>query len=80
MTTHHCVIDIGNGIIRHARAPRNLDSMLKDAATGRSLSGEEVLQRAFELSAKGFEVMPIGCDNFDAKGYCLGHQQEAAKQ
>lgn len=78
MKTFHCAIDIGNGIIRHARAPRALDSMLKDAATGRSLTGEEVLQRAYDLSVKGYEAMPIGCDNHDSRGYCLGHE-EAAK-
>lgn len=78
MTIHHCAIDICNGIIRHARAPRNLDSMLKDAATGRSLTGEEVLQMAHKMAAKGYQVMPIGCDHHDAKGYCLGHPAEAA--
>lgn len=75
MTIFHCSIDIYNGIIRHARSPRNLDALFKDAATGRSLPGEEVLQRGIDLAAKGYEVMPIACANHDAKGYCLGHAE-----
>ncbi len=74
MKTFHCVIDISNGIIRHARAPRQLDGLLKDA-TGRSLPGEEVLQRGIDLAAKGYQVMPVSCNHHDAQGYCLGHEE-----
>ncbi|WJN61320.1 hypothetical protein [Pseudomonas sp. SO81] len=72
---HHCSIDISNGVIRYARTPRRLDGLLKEAGTGRSLSGEEVLSRAYDLASKGYQAMPVGCDNFDAQGLCLGHEE-----
>lgn len=75
MTLRHCSIDISNGIIRHARNPRRLDGLLKEAGTGRALPGEEVLSLAFNLASQGYEAMPIGCDHHDAKGYCLGHEE-----
>ncbi|MFK8398134.1 hypothetical protein M2D07_006435 [Pseudomonas sp. BGr12] len=74
MTVHHCSIDIANGVIRYARSPRRLDGLLKEANSGRSLPGEEVLSLAREMAGKGYEVMPIGCDHFDSRGYCLGHE------
>ncbi|MED5607838.1 hypothetical protein VV867_09085 [Pseudomonas sp. JH-2] len=76
MTIHHCSIDIANGVIRYARTPRRLDGLLKEASTGRSLPGEEVLRLAQDMAGKGFEVMPIGCDHFDSQGYCLGHEEK----
>ena len=78
MTIHHCAIDIGNGIIRHARTPRVLDGLFKDAKTGRLIPGEDLIALARDEAEQGFQVMTPGCDNRDAKGYCLGHQQEAA--
>lgn len=78
MTMRHCTIDIGNGIIRHARNPRALDGLFKDAKTGRSIPGEDVLALARDEAEQGFEVMAPGCDNRDALGYCLGHPVEAS--
>lgn len=75
MAIHHCSIDISNGIIRHARSPRRLDGLLKEAGTGRPLPGEEVLNRAYHLASQGYQVMPIGCDHHDAQGHCLGHEE-----
>ena len=80
MTTHHCSVDIGNGIIRHARTPRALDGLFKDAKTGRPITGENLIELAWNEAALGYEVMTPGCDNRCAKGYCQGHQQEAAQQ
>ncbi|MDH1009962.1 hypothetical protein N5J43_08240 [Pseudomonas nicosulfuronedens] len=75
MTWHHCSIDIANGVIRYARSPRRLDGLLKEADTDRSLPGEEVLSLAREMASKGYVAMPIGCDHFDNRGYCLGHEE-----
>lgn len=74
---YHCSIDICLGIITHARNPRRLDGMLRDGHTGKPLSGEEVLDRAQKLFRDGYEAMPIGCDHHDAKGNCLGHEEES---
>lgn len=48
--------------------------MLKDAQTGRTLTSAEAKAHAAILKAQGYEVLPIGCDNYDAKGYCSGHE------
>lgn len=73
----HCCMDI-SGLIQHARAPRRLDGIYLDRNTGRKIPGEEVLAMAIDLASKGYEAIPA-CDHHDAKGYCLGHQQEAAQ-
>ena len=54
---------------------RTAGELLCAVDTGRSLPGEEVLTLARDMAAKGFEVMPIGCVNFDSRGYCLGHEE-----
>lgn len=74
MTTYHCAVDIAHGVIRYAKSPRRLDGLLKEAGTGRSIPGEEVLKLAREMAEKGYTAMPIGCDHFDSQGYCLGHE------
>ncbi|MDD0981332.1 Lar family restriction alleviation protein [Pseudomonas shahriarae] len=73
MTTFHACLDIHHGVIRHARAPRNLDGLLKDAATGKPMTGEQVLDHAIHLAEQGFEAIPVGCNNHDGQGRCLGH-------
>lgn len=80
MTLHHCSIDIGNGIIRFARSPRKLDGLLKDAKTGRSILGEDILALARDDAEQGFEVMTPGCNNRDKSGRCAGHPEEVVQQ
>lgn len=63
---------IDNGILARSRRPRQLDGIFSDSETGRELRGEEVLEMARELKAKGFEVVPV-CDHHDERGHCLGH-------
>lgn len=43
---------------------------------GRSLSAQEVWTHATLLKARGFAVMPLGCNNHDNQGRCLGHLPE----
>lgn len=61
--------------MRYAKTPRRLDGLLKEAGTGRRLPGEEVLKLAHEMASKGYQVIPISCDHFDSRGYCLGHEE-----
>lgn len=75
MTIYHCTIDIANGVMRYARTPSRLDGLLKHA-DGRAIPGEEVLRIAHQFAARGFDAMPIGCDHYDEKGHCLGHENE----
>lgn len=68
---YHCQLDLDYIL----KAPdEEAGRMLKDAKTGISLTSAEAKTRAVILKAKGYEVMPIGCDNHDAMGYCSGHQ------
>lgn len=46
---------------------------LKDRTTGEYLDANTVWSLATIARASGKEVLPIGCDNHDAMGYCLGH-------
>lgn len=75
--TIHCCMAISY-LIGHARRPRQLDGIFIDRNTGEKMPGEEVLAMAIDLASKGYEAVPT-CDHHDAKGYCLGHQQEAAQ-
>jgi hypothetical protein len=50
------------------------EAILKDGQTGKTLPSAEVKARAAILKARGYEVMPIACDNHDDRGYCKGHQ------
>lgn len=73
MTLFHSCIDIANGVIRFARTPSRLDGLLIDSRTRRPLTGEEVLAHAIDLANQGFEAIPLGCDNHNGQGRCLGH-------
>lgn len=41
------------------------------------MTGEQVLAHAIDLANQGFEAIPLGCDNHDSKGRCLGHANKA---
>ncbi|SDG86920.1 hypothetical protein SAMN05216588_101247 [Pseudomonas flavescens] len=75
-TTFHVSLAI-TYVIARARRPRALDGTLHDRATGRPLTGEEVLTVARQCAEKGYEVIP-SCDHVGSKGECLGHPAEAS--
>jgi hypothetical protein len=79
MTTYHSCLDIPNGVIRFARTPRRLDGVLKDAATGQHMTGEQVVAHAIALANQGFEAIPLNCDHHNSKGHCLGHSENNPK-
>ena len=66
MTTRHIYMTI-------AAAEQQTDKQLE-----RLFSGEahEIRASLAVMKARGREVIPsAGCDNQDAKGYCLGHEE-----
>lgn len=69
---YHCAFDL-DYLLNASKTEAN--RMLRDA-DGNPLSFDEVKARAAILKARGFAVMPIGCDNHDALGYCKGHGEE----
>ena len=73
MALFHCAIDL-DFLLRATKNEAN--SILRDGE-GRPLTFDEVKARAAILKAKGYSVMPLGCDNFDAQGYCQGHAEAA---
>lgn len=70
MKTYHSAFDL-DYLLR--LRPEEAGCILKDAVTNQPIPSEAVKMRACILKAKGFEVMPVGCDHYNDKGYCLGH-------
>lgn len=65
MTTWHICMTI-------AAAERKTDKKLESLFVGKA---HEIRASLAVMKAKGMEVIPsAGCDNQDAKGYCLGHE------
>jgi hypothetical protein len=65
MTTRHVYMTI-------AAAEQQTDKQLETLFGG---SASEIRASMAEMKVRGMEVIPsAGCDNQDAKGYCLGHE------
>lgn len=71
-TVRHITMSIDGGILPRRKRPRQLDGIFADRSTGKTLTGEELLEMAIDLKARGFEVIPV-CDHHDERGRCLGH-------
>lgn len=66
MTTRHIHMTI-------AAAEQQTDKQLEGLFSGKA---HEIRASLAKMKAKGMEVIPsAGCDNQDAKGYCLGHEE-----
>lgn len=65
-------------MIRHihmtiAAAEQQTDKKLESLFSGEA---HEIRASLAVMKARGMEVIPsAGCDNQDAKGYCLGHKE-----
>lgn len=60
-----------------AAAEQQADRKLESLFSGEA---HEIRASLAVMKAKGMEVIPsAGCDNQDAKGYCLGHQEQAKR-
>jgi len=68
MTIHHVYMPID-------AAEKSTDSQLEDMFSG---SATNIRTHLAIMKARGMEVIPsAGCNNQDAKGYCLGHESES---
>jgi len=60
-----------------ATAEQQTDTQLESLFSGKA---HEIRASLAEMKARGMEVIPsAGCDNQDAKGYCLGHEENEPK-
>lgn len=67
MTTRHVYMTI-------AAAEQQTDKQLESLFSGKA---HKIRASLAEMKARGMVVIPsAGCDNQDAKGYCLGHDKE----
>ena len=56
-----------------ADAEQQTDKQLEGLFSGEA---REIRSSLAAMKARGMEVIPsAGCDNQDAKGYCLGHEE-----
>ncbi len=66
MATYHIYMSI-------RAAEQQTDKQLESLFSGEA---HEIRDSLAEMKARGMEVIPsAGCDNQDAKGYCLGHEE-----
>lgn len=73
MAVYHCSFDL-NAIIHRGEAAR-MAGHIRLAGAETWATEAELIAYATILRAKGLEVLPT-CANHDAKGNCLGHQDE----
>ena len=68
MATYHIYMSI-------RAAEQQTDKQLESLFSGEA---HEIRASLAAMKARGMEVIPsAGCDNQDAKGYCLGHEENA---
>jgi len=67
MATYHIYMSI-------RAAEQQTDKQLEGLFSGKA---HEIRASLAAMKARGMEVIPsAGCDNQDAKGYCLGHEEK----
>lgn len=71
MATYHATFDL-DALIHRGEAAK-MAGHVRFAGSEDWASEAEIIAHATIFKAQGFEVLPT-CDNHDAKGNCLGHQ------
>lgn len=76
----HMALSI-RGAIANGAYKKEMVGNCKDAATGRLLTSDEILQCLQEHLKQGHEVIPYSqCDNWDWKKGCQGHAHTALEK
>lgn len=74
---YHTAINVNHILAMSVEEAGNLLSAPDDQGGVRTLSSAEVFTHAILLKCRGYEVVPVGCTHHNAKGYCLGHTDDA---